>query len=123
MENNDELSRRKFVKNSLMLAALPMASTWQGFPVNEQQAASPDTIALHWLDGKAPIHAAGTTWGVPWAKGTLKNNTGFILQGNGGENIPVQSWPLAFWPDGSLKWTAHSIGTHQTLPDSFQLKP
>jgi hypothetical protein len=123
MENNDELSRRKFVKNSLMLAALPMASTWQGFPVNEQQAASPDTIALHWLDGKAPIHAAGATWGVPWAKGTLKNNTGFILQGNGGENIPVQSWPLAFWPDGSLKWTAHSIGTHQTLPDSFQLKP
>lgn len=22
--------------------------------------------------------------------------------------VPVQSWPTAFWPDGSVKWTAHA---------------
>src|SRR4030095_13087140 len=22
--------------------------------------------------------------------------------------VPLQSWPLAWWPDGALKWTAHA---------------
>src|SRR5699024_1070517 len=26
----------------------------------------------------------------------------------GGPELPVQTWPLAYWPDGSLKWTAHA---------------
>lgn len=24
------------------------------------------------------------------------------------ELVPLQSWPTAFWPDGSVKWTAHA---------------
>jgi len=24
--------------------------------------------------------------------------------------VPVQSWPIGYWPDGSLKWTAHAVG-------------
>ncbi|PZD94513.1 hypothetical protein DNH61_18785 [Paenibacillus sambharensis] len=25
-----------------------------------------------------------------------------------GAPLPMQSWPLAYWPDGSVKWTAHA---------------
>src|SRR5439155_18173469 len=26
-----------------------------------------------------------------------------------GKPIATQSWPMAYWPDGSLKWTGHAI--------------
>ena len=31
-------------------------------------------------------------------------------------NLPLQSWPLAYWPDGSIKWT----GFATVLPSDFQ---
>ena len=35
-----------------------------------------------------------------------------------GQSVPVQSWPLAFWPDGSLKWSGLAItaDTRLTTP-------
>lgn len=119
MENNDALSRRTFVKNSLMLTTLPAVS-WPSLSGDDGSAPT-DAVALHWLDGRSPALASGATWGVPWAKGALKKNAVFSLQGNAGENIALQSWALAYWPDGSLKWTAHAIGAHQSLPETFQL--
>jgi len=63
-----------------------------------------------WLDGRAPAVNIGTTWGTPWPQGHHKHSiTHFALRGADGELIPLQSWPLAFWPDGSLKWTAHAL--------------
>jgi len=47
-------------------------------------------------------------WGTPWARGKLRETTSFRLTTASGEAVPVQSWPLAFWPDGSLKWTGHA---------------
>jgi hypothetical protein len=29
-----------------------------------------------------------------------------------GPQLPLQTWPLAYWPDGSLKWTAHAATAH-----------
>src|SRR5665811_2367333 len=43
------------------------------------------------------------TWGVPWPRGQVSTDASFRL----GE-VPVQSWPLATWPDGSLKWSGHA---------------
>src|SRR5581483_331742 len=34
-----------------------------------------------------------------------------------GTQIPLQSWPLAFWPDGSLKWTAHALPVNAKAGD------
>ncbi len=62
----------------------------------------------HWLEnpgGGSP----GTTWGVPWPRGVVSGSASFTLVGADGRVIPVQTWPLASWPDGSLKWTAHAI--------------
>ena len=34
----------------------------------------------------------------------------------------MQSWPLAYWPDGSLKCTGHAIGADRTAP-GYRLTP
>lgn len=66
-------------------------------------------IHLHWL--KQPALAAGVTWGVPWKKGELNPAElgGLRLRAaEHGEKLPLQSRVAAYWPDGSVKWSAHS---------------
>ncbi|SDF76819.1 MULTISPECIES: DUF6250 domain-containing protein [unclassified Duganella] len=72
-----------------------------------------DETAVHWLDG-LPGSFQGTTWGVPWPQGRVPGDAAFELRP--ASNVaqpsaarPVQSWPLAYWPDGSLKWSAHAL--------------
>ncbi|PTX92575.1 Tat pathway signal sequence domain protein [Opitutus sp. ER46] len=83
--------------------------------------ASAAPVSVHWLDGAPPPAPDGVTWGVPWAKGELKATDPLALVGADGTAIPVQSWPLAFWPDGSVKWSGHAIAAQASLPASFQL--
>jgi hypothetical protein len=71
-------------------------------------------VTLQWLDGP-PQTAVGVSWGVPWPKGQVKPGANFSLG-----NTPVQTWPLAYWPDGSLKWTGHAICA---APASLELLP
>lgn len=85
----------------------------------EAQAQAP--VPLHWLENKVPSVMEGVTWGVPWAKGTLKKETVFALQTPTGETIPLQSWPLATWPDGSLKWSALAAPATLAKLDSYKL--
>ncbi|WP_043492291.1 MULTISPECIES: hypothetical protein [Streptomyces] len=64
--------------------------------------------AVHWLEGTPSALAGGVTWGVPWPRGIVHAGTPFALRTTGGEEVPVQSWTTATWPDGSVKWSAHS---------------
>lgn len=64
-------------------------------------------IELQWLNKKGR-NIGGSTWGVPWREGTLQRGEVIYLADEKGEQVPVQSWPTAFWPDGSIKWTAHA---------------
>jgi len=104
------LSRRSFVKNSLIVgAALPFAPVLAGNLENSEAATGVnDSVPLHWLADAISTQAAGVTWGVPWPKGKQKKGASFGLRNQQGESLAVQTWPLAFWPDGSLKWTAHA---------------
>ncbi|WP_460543816.1 exo-rhamnogalacturonan lyase family protein [Glycomyces halotolerans] len=68
----------------------------------------PDSADLAWLEGR-PAESPGSTWGVPWGRGRFQENQQFKLVGDGAD-VPVQTWPLAYWPDGSLKWTGHAVG-------------
>jgi hypothetical protein len=66
-----------------------------------------EAIKLKWL-GKSPEIATGITWGIPWKYGTLNRQDSICLTDENGIQHPVTSWHTAFWPDGSVKWTAHS---------------
>jgi hypothetical protein len=77
-------------------------------------------VQLHWLEG-VPAVSNGSTWGVPWPEGKYAKDASFVLKSDRGENIPLQSWPLATWPDGSLKWSAFAIGANEGLTDNLTL--
>ena len=68
-------------------------------------------IDLHWLDGAAPSALpGGATWGMPFPRGTVANAAELALADAAGTPVPAQFWPLATWPDGSLKWAGAAIG-------------
>ena len=73
---------------------------------------SKQTTKLHCLESR--IASGYVTFGF-WEKGTLvipnfKNDgmDSFVLQNENKESIPVQSRITAWWPDGSIKWVAHT---------------
>ncbi|WP_195763478.1 exo-rhamnogalacturonan lyase family protein [Duganella guangzhouensis] len=71
----------------------------------------PGETLLQWLDG-APESFQGATWGVPWPQGRVPADAQFALRplaATARDGAAVQSWPLAYWPDGSLKWSAHAL--------------
>lgn len=49
-----------------------------------------------------------TTWGCMWEKGACEKEINYILKNADQENVPMQSRITAYWPDGSVKWTAHT---------------
>ncbi len=69
-------------------------------------AAEPQDVAsLRWLEPNASCVATGVSWGVPWPKDVVSKDTEFAVAAADGKSLPLQTWPLAYWPDGSLKWS------------------
>ncbi|MBR6830517.1 MAG: hypothetical protein IKM58_00320 [Tidjanibacter sp.] len=66
--------------------------------------AGAQTIQLKNLDNRPMEARQGASWGVPFAKGTISAGQTFTLTDEAGKALPLQSWPLAYWPDGSMKW-------------------
>ena len=93
------------------------------FFVITKLSAKPDPVAISWLDHVAPSIQTGVSWGVPWPEGSLKKGRQFQLLGSDGTPYPVQSWPMAYWPDGSVKWTGHATLVRPENKGSFQLAP
>ncbi len=61
-------------------------------------------VPVRWLgDAPAPL-TTGVSFGVPFARGVVQKSQAFALAAADGKNLPAQTWPLAYWPDGSLKW-------------------
>ena len=67
--------------------------------------ASPTSVQLQWVNAPGAGVSTGVSWGVPWAKGTVARDASFSLTDASGRSLPLQTWPLAYWPDGSLKWS------------------
>ncbi|MEU6431729.1 Tat pathway signal sequence domain protein [Microbispora sp. NPDC046973] len=109
-----EVSRREVLAG---MAAMPLISMLdgEGAPAAGAAPAVPE-VRLTWLEGR-PGTAAASTWGTPWPKGVVPKGQTFALA----DGTPVQSWPLAYWPDGSLKWTAHAISA-DTPAESYTLR-
>ena len=62
-------------------------------------------VTLNWLDATVPARAGGVGFGVPGPRGAVPKDQGFVVPGAYGRALPAQSWILAYWPDGSIKWT------------------
>lgn len=109
-------TRREFVRSTVLgAAALKIASQLQAqapspTPAGQPPASlKPGVAPVRWLDGAAPRYFPGATWGVAWPRGTQTAGTRFAVRAADGASVPTQSWPLATWPDGTLKWTAHAV--------------
>lgn len=60
---------------------------------------------MKWLDQAVRVKK-GISWGIPWDKGTLTKDEAVQLNQLG--NRPAQTKVMAYWPDQSVKWTAHA---------------
>ncbi|TCM99548.1 hypothetical protein EV294_102852 [Paenibacillus sp. BK033] len=66
------------------------------------------TIQLRSLSPRQHAWPAGMTWGIPWKEGELGRDEALRLTTSLGEPVPMQHWATAYWPDGSVKWSAHA---------------
>ena len=119
------ISRREFLTTG---AATTAALGLAGAATSASQA-TPAFIAanpgpgnwVRWLDDRAAAIPQGVTWGTPWPRGKLKSARHFALRNSSGQLLPLQSWPLAYWPDGSMKWSAHALPPAETGDGPFEL--
>jgi len=70
--------------------------------------------------GSSEKKITGISWGVPFTQSEVKKDQQFLLKADA-EDVLVQSWPLAYWPDGSVKW----MGMAATVPnaDKYIIEP
>src|SRR5262245_20719979 len=100
----------------LTLPALLVAC--YALPVAAQSASS---VELKWLGDKPPATPMGVSWGVPWPQGKVRKEQAFTLTTAGGKSLPLQSWPLAWWPDGSIKWSGFATVAGPQTTSSLRL--
>ncbi|MGW1465941.1 exo-rhamnogalacturonan lyase family protein [Streptomyces sp. NPDC002308] len=117
-------ARRTLLKSAaLAVAASPL--TWGAATSARASAAgAPGAVDadLHWLENTTPAVHAGLTWGVPWARGVWTDKRQkFRLSTADGTDVPVQSWVTGYWPDGSVKWTAHALAPGAKASGTYKL--
>ncbi|HEV3202439.1 MAG TPA: hypothetical protein VGZ73_31295 [Bryobacteraceae bacterium] len=103
-----------------------LASTAATAAVEQQaaaQAASSGTAPLVWLGGAPPTIETGVSWGVPWPRGSVRKEQTFTLTTSDGKSLPLQSWPLAYWPDGSIKWAGFAAVAGPGASGALKLAP
>ncbi len=84
-------------------------------------AVAADKVEVAWLGQTAPALKSGVSWGVPWPKGSTSREQAFTLKDGEGKSMPLQTWPLAYWPDGSLKWSGFATVASGNVAGPFQL--
>lgn len=76
---------------------------------------------LAWVGDSAPANT-GTTFAVPWGQGQCFSDcSGLACFDPNGQQVPLQSWNIAYWPDGSVKWTGHAIPGLSKYPTSLSV--
>ena len=105
MDKPEGITRREVMQSGVLLA---VAATLPMSTADAQPGTTAPSADLHWLGGKRSPCDTELVWGTPWPRGALPRATTFQLVASQGKPLPVQSWPLAYWPDGSLKWTGHA---------------
>ena len=77
---------------------------------------------VRWIDGEAPTElSGGTTWGMPFARGTVAGTDAVAVCDSAGQRVASQAWPLATWPDGSLKWAGIALPATDVPSSEYQV--
>jgi len=78
-------------------------------------------VSLDWLGRSAPAIDQGVSFGVPWPRGTLHSGDLLMLTAADARSVAIQSWPLAYWPDGSIKWSGIALSAGPGLQGPLKL--
>lgn len=97
--------------------ARPLNEGWFGFRTTQSRTrianfrytctpieGQPRHITLRWI-GDTPQTDMPNTWGVPFEQGSVQPHSLFSLMAKD-SILAYDFWPLAYWPDGSVKWGA-----------------
>ena len=95
--------------------AQPLTEGWFGFRTTlsrtritnfryESLSSEALTVPLQWI-GDTPQQDKTVSFGVPFDKGKVFPENQFQLIADNGQSVAVDAWPLAYWPDGSIKWS------------------
>lgn len=74
-------------------------------------AAKAEQIEVSAIKGRESGIVQGSSWGIPFSKGSVPANSVFIVTDASGNVVRSDSRVLATWPDGSLKWAGLSAVT------------
>src|SRR4051812_35229376 len=87
------------------------------------RAAETPGVKIDWMDHAPPLVNTGVSFGVPWPRGGMQKGESLHIVDAQGQPIPSQTWPMAYWPDGSLKWTGHAIAATAGVAGPFTIEP
>lgn len=107
---------RYFIDGELLVDYVdpqPLTSGYFGFRTTQAKAqlrnfrytcqqTDKEPVTLKWIGGKG---SGVTTFGVPFDKGEVMSDD-FTLMTDKGIALPLDTWRLASWQDGSTKWQA-----------------
>lgn len=80
------------------------------------------TSNVRWLEDAGPGGLSdGITFGMPWPKGHYRPGDTFVIEGDG-QQYPIDTRLIAYWADGSLKWTAHSVSGNVGYSDQYTVR-
>jgi hypothetical protein len=100
--------------------AIGIVAAAAAFEPQSQAQSSPTTVPIHWLE-TPPATDTGVSFGVPFPRGTVRPQQTFALTAPDGKSLPLQQWPLAYWPDGSIKFSGFAAVASGAGP--FRLAP
>ncbi len=78
-------------------------------------------IPLKWI-GDTPAATAAVSFGIPFGKGEVTDPGEFLLSDGSGKELLADSWELAYWPDGSVKWAGFAAVVPGNTDRLFLLK-
>ena len=79
-------------------------------------------VQISWV-GDAPTAHKGVTFGAPWPKGEYPaDGTAFELLDSSGGSVEAASWITGWWPDDSVKWTAHAVAPSENVAESYSIR-
>lgn len=86
-------------------------------------AATGPAVPVRWLDQSPATLDTGISFGVPFPRGAVQKSQAFSLTSADGKALPTQTWPLAYWPDGTLKWIGVATVAGPGSASELQLSP